>query len=232
MLSSIEKTEPGKEKTEQAGKNMNPTPEMTREAFNAVLDPSNALLNERASADSCPRQTPLTFKQWTSTNPIPKTGVSAETALAFDIADYRIYLFNGPFDPLHFSRFRQLVEEIRMVDRANFDFVPSRETRESTAVTILWTFRDWTRWTRQRVHSYHGAVSSGHERYVAAVAAYAEVLRMWPDELSRYLEMRDEVARIQRRALNVELNIKSTPENNPSEVEEASASINLQGSTS
>ncbi len=82
------------------------------------------------------------------------------------------------------------------------------------------------------MHSYHGAVSSGHERYVAAVAAYAEVLRMWPDELSRYLEMRDEVARIQRRALNVELNIKSTPENNPSEVEEASASINLQGSTS
>lgn len=48
------------------------------------------------------------------------------------------------------------------------------------------------------MRSYHGAGSSGHERYVAAVAAYAEMLRMWPDELSRYLEMRDEVARIQR----------------------------------
>lgn len=150
---------------------MNPTADMTRETSPTALDPSTALLNERASADSRPRQIPLTFKQWTSTNPIAKTGVSAETALTFDIADYRIYLSQGPFDSSHFSRFRQLVEAVRRVDRAKFDFVPSRETRESTAITILWTFRDWNRWTRERVNSHHGASSSGHERHVAAVAA-------------------------------------------------------------
>lgn len=82
------------------------------------------------------------------------------------------------------------------------------------------------------MNSYHGAGSSGHERHVAAVAAYAEVLRMWPDELSRYLEMRDEVAKIQRRALNDELDIEGTPGNNPSEVEGASAPNNLQASSS
>jgi hypothetical protein len=176
---------------------MNPTPDMTREASPTALDPSTSLRNERASADSLPRQIPLTFKQWTSTNPIPKTGVSAEIALTFDIADYRIYLSQGPFESSHFSRFRQLVEAVHRADRANFDFMPSRETRESTAIKILWTFRDWTRWTRKRVNSYHGACSSGHERHVAAVAAYAEVLRLWPDELSRYFELRDEVANIQ-----------------------------------
>ena len=82
------------------------------------------------------------------------------------------------------------------------------------------------------MRSYHGAGSSGHERYVAAVAAYAEMLRMWPDELSRYLEMRDEVARIQRRALNDELNIEGTLETNPSEAGGASAPNNLQASSS
>jgi hypothetical protein len=211
---------------------MNSAADMTCKASSTTLDPSAALIEERASVDSRPRQTPLTFQQWTSTNPIPKTGVSAETALAFDIADYRIYLFHGPFDSPHFSRFRQLVEEIRMADRVNFEFVPSRETQESTAITILWTFREWTRWTRKRVRSYHGAGSSGHERYVAAVAAYAEMLRMWPDELSRYLEMRDEVARIQRRALNDELDIEGTLETKPSKVGGASAPNNLQASSS
>jgi hypothetical protein len=211
---------------------MNSAAGMTCEASSTTLDPSAALLEERASVDSRPRQTPLTFQQWTSTNPIPKTGVSAETALAFDIADYRIYLFQGPFDSSHFSRFRQLVEEIRMVDRVNFEFVPTRETRESSAITILWTFREWTRWTRKRARSYHGAGSSGHERYVAAVAAYAEMLRMWPAELSRYLEMRDEVARIQRRALEDELDIEGILETKPSEVGGASAPNNLQASSS
>jgi hypothetical protein len=211
---------------------MNSAAGMTCEASSTTLDPSAALLEERASVDSRPRQTPLTFQQWTSTNPIPKTGVSAETALAFDIADYRIYLFQGPFDSSHFSRFRQLVEEIRMVDRVNFEFVPTRETRESSAITILWTFREWTRWTRKRARSYHGADSSGHERYVAAVAAYAEMLRMWPAELSRYLEMRDEVARIQRRALEDELDIEGILETKPSEVGGASAPNNLQASSS
>jgi hypothetical protein len=218
--------------SEQAGRNMDSAADMTFEASSTTLDPSAALLKERASVDSRPRQTPLTFQQRTSTNPIPKTGVSAETALAFDIADYRIYLFYGPFESSHFSRFRQLVEEIRMADRVNFEFVPSRETQESTAITILWTFREWTRWTRKRVRSYHGAGSSGHERYVAAVAAYAEMLRMWPDELSRYLEMRDEVARIQRRALNDELDIEGTLETKPSKVGGASAPNNLQASSS
>jgi hypothetical protein len=211
---------------------MNPAVGMTRGASTTALDLSAAMLSDRASADSRPRKIPLTFQQWTSTNPIPKTGVSAETALTFDIADYRIYLFHGPFDPSHFTRFRQLVEEIRMVDRVNFDFVPSRETRESTAITILWTFKDWTSWTRKRVVSYHGAGSSGHERHVAAVAAYAKLLRLWPDELTHYMEMRDEVAKIQRRALNDELDTEGIPEENPSEVEGASAPNNLQASSS
>lgn len=79
---------------------------------------------------------------------------------------------------------------------------------------------------------YHGAGSSGHERHVAAVAAYAEVLRMWPDELSRYLELRDEVASIQRRALNDELDLEGTRVDNPSEVEGASAPNNLHPSSS
>ncbi len=82
------------------------------------------------------------------------------------------------------------------------------------------------------MNSYHGAGSSGHERHVAAVATYAEVLRMWPDELSRYLDLRDEVARIQRWALNDELDIEGTLEKNPAEVEGASAPNNIHALSS
>jgi hypothetical protein len=44
---------------------------------------------------------PLSFKSWTSINDdirSPNNGISAETALRFDIADYAFYLADGPFN--------------------------------------------------------------------------------------------------------------------------------------
>jgi hypothetical protein len=90
------------------------------------------------------------------------------------------------------------------------------------------TFTSWTRRIRRRQSSYWKAGPSGSERHVAALAAYAEELRLWPDEFKRFTEARDEVARDQRRALNIELDPPEVVRRvfgNLSETEKASAPI-------
>jgi hypothetical protein len=196
---------------------------MSDEASPEELDPAMSALNERASADSRLREVPLSFRQWTSVEIAEDAELPAETSLTFDIADYRIYLFTGPFDLDYFTRFRHQVEALCWQGRVNFSFVPSQQ-----APLSMPTFTSWTRRIRRRQSSYWKAGLSGSERYVVALAAYAEELRLWPDELKRFTEERDELARDPRRALNIELDPPKVVRrvfDNLSEAEKASAPI-------
>jgi hypothetical protein len=138
----------------------------------------------------------LTFKQWAFVNTESKDNdLSAEAALTFDIVDYEIYLSGEqPFSLMYATRFRHLVDEIRRVDRITFDF--------SANSADVPSFKEWTSRSREKSTGHRNAETSGHERHITAVGAYAEILSWWPSLRARFISNRNEIANIQRIMLN------------------------------
>ncbi|KAH8769357.1 hypothetical protein F5882DRAFT_465914 [Hyaloscypha sp. PMI_1271] len=162
----------------------------------------NFHLNERVSA-SPPNLgaggqvlVPLTFKQWAFVNTESKDNdLSAEAALTFDIVDYELYLSDEqPFSSVYATRFRHLVDELRRGDRITFDFDANNPDIPS--------FKEWTSRTREKSTGHRNAETSGHERHITAVGAYAEILSWWPSLHDKFISHRSEIANIQRIMLN------------------------------
>lgn len=171
-------------------------------------------LKNRSPSDGLGAQmiAPATFEQWMVPNnetQLPESGLSAETALIFDIVDYTLYLEDGACYPAYLARFRAQVEEIRRAERVFFDFrIPENdehnednEKDNDNSRDDIPSFKEWTRRTRQRAMAWNDAETSGHERHTTAVAAYAEVLRPFPEYLKVFMELREKVALMQRQEL-------------------------------
>jgi hypothetical protein len=167
-----------------------------------IANSLNFHLNERVSANT-PNVgvggqvlVPLTFKQWAFVNTESKDNdLSAEVALTFDIVDYEIYLSDEqPFSSVYATWFRHLVDELRRVDRITFDFDANSPDIPS--------FKEWTSRSREKSTGHRNAETSGHERHITAVGAYAEILSWWPSLHDKFINYRSEIAKIQRIMLN------------------------------
>ena len=166
-----------------------------------IANSLNFHLNERVTANAPNvgaggQVLPLTFKQWASVNTESKDNdLSAEVALTLDIVDYEIYLSREQsFSLMYATRFRHLVNELRRGDRITFDF--------SANSADVPSFKEWTSRSREKSTGHRNAETSGHERHITAVGAYAEILSWWPSFHDRFISDRNEIAKIQRTMLN------------------------------
>ncbi|PMD41262.1 hypothetical protein L207DRAFT_565193 [Hyaloscypha variabilis F] len=141
---------------------------------------------------------PLNFKDWTSINDdirSPNNGISAETALRFDIADYA-------FNLEYLLKFNSRVESIRQEEIDTFNFEVNRPG--------VPTVREWCNRTKKRSTGFTN--SQDWDRYIVAVAAYGELLRPVHSDFDCFMRVRDTVAGMVRRALEEELRSAATPD--------------------
>jgi hypothetical protein len=119
------------------------------------------------------------------------SSLSISTALIFDVIDYTHYLESRRFDPAYAARFKIQVGSMRRDEGEGWDFA-------NMHVQDIPSFQEWYFQTRNRATSYEDVQGSGHARYRAAIAAYADVIRQFPEDLDAFMSARDIQAGLQR----------------------------------